>query len=67
MTPPTVNVNDLPADVLRQLNLRRQRQRRALNKDAIRGHALRVLAVVADLSQKDRRRVLEHATALNDL
>ena len=39
----------------------------SMTKDAVRGHAIRVLAAVAGLSQSDRARVLEQAAKVNDL
>jgi hypothetical protein len=44
-----------------------RRSRAAMSKDQVRSHALRVLAVVASLSQRERRRVLQHALKVNEV
>lgn len=63
-----VNLADIPAEVRARLNLpRAPRKSRSLSKNAVRTAAIRVLNVVADLSPQERRRVLKHAAALNDV
>lgn len=59
-----LKLEDLPADTRRKLGLRKARQSQ-FSKDAVRTHALRVLAEIATLTQDQRRRVLEHAVRVN--
>jgi hypothetical protein len=71
MTRARVDLADIPDDVREKLGLPASTstsgRRRRLTKDDIRGHALRVLAVVAGLSKADRGRVLDHARKVNAL
>ena len=62
-----LNLDDLPAEVQRQLRAQGVRKPRtsSFSKDAVRSNALRVLAEVAHLTQDQRRRVLEHAVKVN--
>jgi len=64
-----VHASELDAATRRAVEARtgrKVRPRRAtMSKDDVRGHAIRVLAVIAELSQRDRRRVLEHAARVN--
>ncbi|MBA3895122.1 MAG: hypothetical protein H0X69_15800 [Gemmatimonadales bacterium] len=63
---PSIALDDLPADARERLGLKAPRKpRRGMSKDQVRTHALRVLAVIAELSQADRRRVLEQALRAN--
>jgi hypothetical protein len=62
----SVNAKDLPPELLKQLGLRKPRQT-GFSKDKVRTWSLRTLAVLADLSQDQRRRVLEHALKVNRL
>lgn len=64
MAAPKLSVNDLPADTRRKLGLTKTRQQQ-FSKDQVRTWAIRVLAVVADLNQDQRRRVLQHALKIN--
>lgn len=64
MTKKTLTLDDLPAATRQRLGLRKQRQTQ-FSKDAVRQHALRVLAEIASLTQDQRRRVLEHAVKVN--
>lgn len=61
---PTVNTNDLPAEIRKQLGIKAQR-RQSFTKETVRSHALRCLASLAKLTQDQRRRVLEHALKVN--
>jgi hypothetical protein len=70
--PATINANDIPADVGRTLGLPRQRKTpkgapARLDKERVRTFAIKVLAVVAELSRSERQRVLAHAEKLNRL
>lgn len=58
---------DIPADVRKRLNLPAPRRARSMTKDEVRTAAFRVLAVIADLTPRERRRVLEHSLKLNDV
>lgn len=64
MKSPTVNAADIPPEVRKQLGIRAPRQQR-FNKESVRSNALRVLAVVANLTQEQRQRVLRHALNVN--
>jgi len=56
--PTQINLNDLPPET-------RRRSERAFTKESVRSWAIKVLAEIADLTQEQRRRVLEHAIKLN--
>lgn len=59
-----LKLEDLPHATRQKLGLRKARQSQ-FPKDAVRTHALRILAEVAHLTQDQRRRVLEHAVKVN--
>jgi hypothetical protein len=59
-----LTLDDLPREARQKYGLRRPRQSQ-FSKDAVRTHALRVLAEIASLTQDQRRRVLEHAAKVN--
>jgi hypothetical protein len=59
-----LTLDDLPPAARRKLGVRRTRKTE-FAKDAVRSHALRVLAEIAGLTQDQRRRVLEHAVKVN--
>lgn len=59
-----LTLDDLPHEARKRLGIRRPRQQQ-FSKDAVRTHALRVLAEISSLTQDQRRRVLEHACKVN--
>ena len=63
--PATLNAADIPADVARKLKL--PRTRAGFSKEQVRSWAIRVLAEMANLTQEQRRRVLDFAARLNRL
>lgn len=62
----TLNVNDLPPAMLKQLGIAKPRKQ-SFSKEAVRSWSLKTLALLAELSQDQRRRVLEHAMKVNRL
>jgi len=62
-----LNLADLPPAVRSKLAKKGIRKPRVSNfsKDAVRENALRVLGVIAHLTQDQRRRVLAHAVSVN--
>jgi hypothetical protein len=60
----TLNVKDLPPALLKQLGIPRPRKQ-GFTKESVRSWSLKTLALLADLSQDQRRRVLEHALKVN--
>jgi hypothetical protein len=64
--PATLNVNDLPPDMLKQLGIRKPR-RQGFSKETVRSWSLKALAMMSGLTQDQRRRVLEHAMKVNRL
>lgn len=78
--PGVVNANELPPDVAARLGVpvRERRARQAkrtgagkasgrMDVEQVRRYAIRVLAVVADLTKRERARVLRDAAKLNEL
>ena len=63
-----LDVSDLPPDQLKKLGLKVPR-RHGFNKEEVRSWSLKVLALMAggDLTQHQRRRVLDHAMKVNRL
>lgn len=59
-----IKLDDLTAETRRKLGLH-VRSKRAFSKESVRSWAIKVLAEIADLTQEQRRRVLEHAIKLN--
>jgi len=66
MTTKKLTLEDLPAATRKKLGIKRPRVSQ-FSKDAVRTHALRVLAEIASLTQDQRRRVLEHAVKVNGI
>ena len=62
----TLNVNDLPPAMLKQLGIRKPRNQN-FTKESVRSWSLKTLALLAELHQDQRRRVLEHALKVNRL
>lgn len=61
---PAADVRDIDPEVLKRLGIKRPRTRQ-FTKEDVRSNALRVLAVVANLTQEQRTRVLRHALNVN--
>jgi len=61
-----LTLDDLPAAARKRLGVKKPRQQQ-FSKDAVRQHALRVLAEISNLTQDQRRRVLEHAARVNNV
>lgn len=64
--PAPMNIDDLPPALRKQLGIQKPR-RHAFTKDRVRTWSLKTLAVLAELTPDQRRRVLEHALQLNRL
>lgn len=59
-----LNADELPRDLQKKLGIKTPRSA-SFTMEAIRRHSIRVLAVIADLTQDQRRRVLDHAQKVN--
>ena len=64
--PARLNIDDLSPAARAKFGVKKPRQSQ-FSKDAARSNALRVLAVLANLTQDQRRRVLELAVKINDV
>ena len=67
-----MNINDLDPQTLSKLGLEHladtpKASRKQTPKDIIRGHASSVMGLLAKQSQSDRKRILEHATKMNEV
>jgi hypothetical protein len=62
--PATLNIADVPRELRSKLDLPRTRTA-GFSKDAVRSNAIRVLNVIHDLTQQQRKRVLDLAARLN--
>lgn len=68
----SLNINDLDSETLQKLGLvqehktiNRKPRNQTFTKEHVRSNALKVLAVIAGLSQNERERVLQHAIKIN--
>jgi hypothetical protein len=64
--PTQMMYDDLPPELLKQLNLKKLRQA-GFSKESVRCWSLKALAMMSGLTQDQRRRVLEHAMRVNRL
>lgn len=64
---PKIDAKDLPAEVRARLPKVPKARKQGMTLNEVRTQALRVLAVVADLTPTDRRRVLRQAQKVNDI
>ena len=62
---PAVNLEDLSPEVRRRMKLRKPREQ-SMTRNEVRTYALRVLAVIADMTPGERRRVLRQANLYNE-
>lgn len=63
-----INAADLPPAVRKQLGIPRLPKAPArFTKDDVRGFAIKMLATCDHLTQAERRRVLAHATRINNV
>jgi hypothetical protein len=60
----TINLDDINDQQRKQLGIRKSRES-SFTKDQLRGWALKVLALMANLSRSERDRVLRHAAKVN--
>ena len=66
-TPKGVPVDQLPAEIRAQLGLGRAPRQQRFSVEQERRHAIRVLAVIADIDQGQRARVLRRAVRMNEV
>lgn len=59
-----LNIADLTPEARKKYGVKAPR-RTTFDKEAVRRYAIRCLAEIADLTQQNRRRVLEHALRVN--
>jgi hypothetical protein len=64
--PATINLDDIDPEQRKQLGIKKPRET-AFSKDELRGWALKVLALMANLSRTKRVRVLRHALKVNKI
>jgi hypothetical protein len=62
--PATINLDDIDPEQRKQLGIRKPRES-SFSKDELRGWALKVLALMANLTRAERDRVLRHALKVN--
>jgi len=59
-----LNIADLTPEARKKYGIKRPR-RSTFDKESVRRFAIRCLAEIAELTQQERRRVLEHALKVN--
>jgi hypothetical protein len=59
-----INLDDVPPEQRKEMGLRTPRKS-SFGKDELRGWALKVLALMANLTRTERERVLNHALKVN--
>ena len=64
MSKARMKLEDLTPELRKRLGITRTR-RTTFDKESVRRHAIRCLAVLVELGQKERARVLEHALKVN--
>lgn len=65
-----IPIEELDEETLVRLGLAKEQSKPreySLTKDKVRMHSLNVMAVISKLSQKERRRVLQHCLKINDV
>jgi hypothetical protein len=66
MSATRLSVKEVPIDYRRRLGIKLPRQQTS-RKEGVRSWALKALALMAELTQDQRRHVLEHALKVNRL
>lgn len=65
-----IPIEELDEETLVRLGLAKEQlkpREYTLTKDKVRMHSLNVMAVISKLSQKERRRVLQHCLKINEV
>jgi hypothetical protein len=62
----TINLDEIDAEQRKQLGIKKPRETQ-FSKEELRGWALKVLALMANLSRAERERVLKHALRVNKI
>jgi hypothetical protein len=66
MPRPSLRASELSLDMIKQVGLKLPRKN-SFTKESVRSWSLKSLALLPELSQDQRRRVLEHALKVNRL
>ena len=62
-----IDAADIPAEIRKQLGIKRRTGKRGMTMHTVRTYAIRVLAVMPELEQGQRARILRHALRVNDV
>lgn len=65
MSQAAVHIDELSPELRRELGLPAPRRQQSFSKSEVRTHAIKCIAAIANLTQDQRRRVLEHALKIN--